>query len=233
MIDPTDPDFWPKLFANLWKATLETLYMVGATMLVTAVLGLVLGVLLVATDRTGVLRAPFGSRALGRTINGVLAFVVNVTRSIPFVILMIALIPVTYALIGTSFGTTAAIVPLSAAAIPFFARIVEIAVREVPSGLIEAAESLGATKARTLTRVLVPEAVPAIILGFTTTVVSIINFSAIAGVIGAGGLGTLAISYGYQRYSTEYIVAVVVVLLILVQALQSLGGYLARRLSRR
>jgi D-methionine transport system permease protein len=230
VIDVDDPDFWSDMAASLWEATLETLYMVGVTMLVTFVVGLVVGVLLVATDRGGILQAPFGSRALGRIVNVVIAIVVNITRSVPFVILMIALIPFTYVLIGTSFGSTAAIVPLSIAAIPFFARIVEIAVREVSAGKIEAADALGATRWQILAKVLVPEAMPAIVLGFTTTVVSIINFSAIAGVVGAGGLGDLAIRFGYQRYSTEYIVAVVIVLLVLVQALQSAGGVLARRL---
>lgn len=232
MIDTDSPEFWATLLANLWRATVETLYMVGVTMAVTFVVGLALGVLLVATDRGGVLRAPFGSRALGRTINGILTIVVNIARSIPFVILMIALIPVTFLIVGTSFGTTAAIVPLSVAAIPFFARLVEIAVREVPDGRVEAAEALGATRWQILTKVLIPESLPAVIRGFTTTVVSIINFTAIAGVVGAGGLGDLAIRYGYQRYSTEYIVAVVIVLLVLVQVLQVLGERLARRMDR-
>ena len=227
MINSADPGFWSDLVENLTRATWETLYMVLVTMIITWIVGLVIGVVLVATDRGGILQAPFGSRAVGRAVNVVTAVVVNVTRSVPFVILMIAL---TFVLIGTSFGSTAAIVPLSVAAIPFFARIVEIAVREVSPGKVEAADALGATRWQILAKVLVPEAMPAIVLGFTTTVVSIINFSAIAGVIGAGGLGDLAIRYGYQRYSTEYIVAVVLVLLVLVQALQSTGGLLARRL---
>ena len=230
MINSADPGFWSDLVENLTRATWETLYMVLVTMIITWIVGLVIGVVLVAPDRGGILQAPFGSRAVGRAVNVVTAVVVNVTRSVPFVILMIALIPVTFVLIGTSFGSTAAIVPLSVAAIPFFARIVEIAVREVSPGKVEAADALGATRWQILAKVLVPEAMPAIVLGFTTTVVSIINFSAIAGVIGAGGLGDLAIRYGYQRYSTEYIVAVVLVLLVLVQALQSTGGLLARRL---
>ncbi|MEJ1155860.1 MULTISPECIES: methionine ABC transporter permease [Microbacterium] len=230
MIDSTDPGFWADLLENLAKATWETLYMVVVTMIVTFIVGLAVGVILVATDRGGILQAPFGSRGLGRTINVIVAIVVNITRSVPFVILMIALIPVTYVLIGTSFGSTAAIVPLSVAAIPFFARIVEIAVREVSPGKVEAAEALGATRWQILSKVLVPEALPSIVLGFTTTVVSIINFSAIAGVIGAGGLGDLAIRYGYQRYSTEYIVAVIIVLLIMVQVLQSTGSFVARRI---
>lgn len=230
MIDVNAPDFWPTLFANLWKATLETLYMVGATMVVTFVIGLVLGVLLVATDRGGVLERPFGSRAAGRAINVVLSVVVNITRSIPFLILMIALIPFTFLVLGTSFGSTAAIVPLSISAIPFFARLAEIALREVPDGRIEAAEALGCTRWQILTKVLVPESLPAMIRGFATTVVSIINFSAIAGTIGAGGLGDLAVRYGHQRYSTEYIICVVIVLVVLVQGLQTLGEWLAKRL---
>lgn len=233
MIDVNAPDFWPTLIANVLRATGDTLYMVGITMVLTAVFGLAIGVLLVVTDRGGILDAPFGSRALGRAINAVLGFVVNVLRSTPFVILMIALIPFTYLLLGTSFGNTAATVPLAVAAIPFFARIVEIGIREVPGGLVEAAESLGATRWQILRKVLVPEALPALILGFTTTVVSIINFSAIAGVVGAGGLGALAITRGYQQYNWQYIVVIVVVLVVLVQLLQSLGGVLAKRLSHR
>lgn len=232
MNDPSTIEFWSALGDNVLKATGETLYMVVATMVITFVVGLAVGVLLVATDRGGVLAAPWGSHTLGRAINVVVGIVVNITRSVPFVILMIALIPFTYLLLGTSFGTTPAIVPLTVAAVPFFARIVEIAVREVPGGCVEAAEALGASRWQIVSKVLVPEALPAIVLGFTTTVVSIINFTAIAGVIGAGGLGDLAIRYGYQRYSTEYIVVVVIVLVVLVQALQSAGGWLAKRLDR-
>lgn len=233
MIDADSPEFWSQLFANTLRATGETLYMVGVTMLITAILGTAIGVLLVVTERGGILEAPFGQRWLGRGLNVVLGFVVNVLRSVPFIILMIALIPFTYLLLGTSFGNAGATVPLAFAAVPFFARIVEIGIREVPSGLVEAAESLGATRWHLLSKVLLPEALPAIILGFTTTVVSIINYSAIAGVVGAGGLGNLAIMYGYQRYSWQYIVVVVVVLVVLVQLLQSAGGRLAKRLSHR
>lgn len=225
-----DPGFWSTLWGNVWSATLETLLMVGLTMLITFVAGLAIGVLLVTTDRGGVLERPFGSRALGRTINVVLSVIVNITRSVPFLILMIALIPFTYWLLGSSFGTLPAVVPLSISAIPFFARLAEIALREVPDGRIEAAEALGCTRWQILSKVLVPESLPAMIRGFATTVVSIINFSAIAGTIGAGGLGDLAVRYGYQRYSTEYIVIVVVVLVVLVQGLQSFGEWLAKRL---
>lgn len=232
MIDTASSDFWPTLLANLWQATYETLHMVGVTMVVTFVIGLALGVLLVATDRGGALQAPFGSRALGRGINVILAVVINITRSVPFLILMIALIPFTRLLLGSAFGTTAAIVPLSICAIPFFARLAEISLREVDPGKVEAAEALGATRWQILSKVLVPESLPGMIRGFATTVVSIINFSAIAGTIGAGGLGDLAVRFGHQRYSTEYIVCVVVVLVVLVQALQSFGERLAKRLDK-
>ncbi|MBP2437730.1 methionine ABC transporter permease [Microbacterium amylolyticum] len=232
MIDTSSPDFWPTLLANLWKATYETLYMVGVTMIVTFIVGLALGVLLVTTDRGGVLQAPFGRRGLGRGINVALTIVVNLTRSIPFLILMIALIPFTRLLLGSAFSTTAAIVPLSICAIPFFARLAEISLREVDPGKVEAAEALGSTRWAIVSKVLIAEALPGMIRGFATTVVSIINFSAITGTIGAGGLGDLAVRYGYQRYSTEYIICVIVVLVVLVQALQSFGEWLAKRLDR-
>lgn len=233
MIDSNEPNFWPQLFATLFKATGETLYQVGATMVLTLLLGLAIGTLLVITDRGGILERPFGSRRAGSAINAVLQVVVNLGRSIPFIILMIALIPFTRLVLGSAFGVTAAIVPLTVAAVPFFARIVEISLREVGPGLIEAGESLGATRWQLVSRVIIPEAVPGLILGFTTTVVSIINYSAIVGVIGGGGLGDVAIRYGHQRYSVIHIVAVIIILVLLVQGLQALGGLLAKKLSHR
>ncbi len=230
MIDETDPEFWPTLWANVGEATLETLYQVSVTMLLTALIGLAVGVLLVVTDRGGMLEAPFGSRAFGRGLNWVLQVVVNLGRSIPFIILMIALIPFTRWIVGTAFSVTAAIVPLAIAAIPFFARIVEIALREVPAGLMEAGSSIGATKWQLVSKVLIPEAGPALVLGLTTTAVSVVNFSAIVGVIGGGGLGDLAIRYGHQRYSTPYIIVVVVVLVVIVTLIQAAGNRMAMRM---
>jgi len=232
MIASTDPDFWPDLFATVWKATGETLYQVGWTLLLTAILGVIVGTLLVVTDKGGMLERPLGSRALGRTINVVLQLIVNLGRSIPFIILMIALIPFTRLILGTAFGVTAAIVPLTVAAVPFFARIVEMSLREVAPGLLEAGSSLGATRWQLVSKVLLPEALPGLILGFTTTAVSVVNFSAIVGTIGGGGLGDVAMRYGYQRYSTEYIVVVIIVLVAIVACIQALGGWMSNRMRR-
>ncbi len=233
MIDSTAPGFWPQLFETLLKATGETLHQVGVTMLITLVLGLALGTLLVVTDRGGILERPFGSRVAGRIINAVTQTVVNLGRSIPFIILMIALIPFTRLLLGSAFGVTAAIVPLTVAAIPFYARIVEISLREVNEGLVEAGHSLGATRWQLVSKVIIPEAVPGLIRGFTTTVVSIVNYSAIVGAIGGGGLGDVAIRYGHQRYSVIHIVAVIIVLVAIVQIVQVVGARLANRMSHR
>jgi D-methionine transport system permease protein len=190
-------------------------------------------VLLVTTEAHGLLAKPFGSRALGVAVNRVLDVVVNIGRSIPFIILMILLIPFTRLLVGSFIGPTAAIVPLAIAGIPFFARLVEIGIREVPKGLVEAAQSLGATRWTILTKVLVAEAVPALALGLSTTVVGLIGYSAMVGAVGGGGLGDVAFRYGYQRYSPEYMFAVVILLILLVQLFQSLGNLAARRLSHR
>ncbi|WP_084125835.1 methionine ABC transporter permease [Demequina sp. NBRC 110054] len=232
MIDSTDPDFWPDLFATVWQATGETLYQVGWTLLLTAILGTIIGVLLVVTDKGGMLEAPLGSRAFGKVLNVVLQLIVNLGRSIPFLILMIALIPFTRLILGTAFGVTAAIVPLTVAAVPFFSRIVEMSLREVPEGLLEAGASLGATRWHLVSKVLLPEALPGLILGFTTTAVSVVNYSAIVGTIGGGGLGDVAVRYGYQRYSTEYIVVVIIVLVAIVACLQGLGGWMSMRMRR-
>ncbi|HLT85320.1 MAG TPA: methionine ABC transporter permease, partial [Phototrophicaceae bacterium] len=163
----------------------------------------------------------------------VLDVVVNIGRSIPFIILMFLLIPFTRFVVGSFIGPTASIVPLTIAGIPFFARLVEIAVREVPRGVVDAAVSLGATKRTILFKVLLAEAVPALTLGLSTTVVGLIGYSAMVGAVGGGGLGDVAFRYGYQRYSLEYMLVVVVLLVVLVQILQSIGNYVARRTSHR
>jgi D-methionine transport system permease protein len=233
MIDPSSPEFWPGLFDVLLLGTAETLYMVGVALLFTIVVGLPLGVVLVGTERGGLLERPFGSRRAGVIINRVLDFIVNLGRAVPFVILMVALIPVTRAIVGTSIGSTAAIVPLAAVAIPFFARMVEIAIKEVDSGLVEAAESLGASRWQIISKVLIPEALAPMILGLSTTVTSIINFSAMVGVVSGGGLGSVAIRYGYQRYSTIHMVAVIIIIFVIVMILQAIATSLARRLAQR
>ena len=233
MIDRDDPYFWRDLFETILKGTGETFYTVGFSLLFTVVFGLAAGVLLVTTEPGGLLAKPFGSRVLGTVINRLLDVVVNIGRSIPFIILMILLIPFTRLIVGSFIGATAAIVPLTIAGIPFFARLVEIGIREVPRGLIEAAESLGANRWTILTRVMVAEAVPALALGLSTTVVGLIGYSAMVGAVGGGGLGDVAFRYGYQRYSPEYMFGVVILLILLVQVFQSLGNFAARRLSHR
>jgi D-methionine transport system permease protein len=232
MIDPSAPGFWSDLVQVLLVGTGQTLYMVGVALLVTIVVGLPLGVLLVGTERGGLFASPFGSRRVGILVNRVLDFVVNLGRSVPFIILMIAVIPFTRLLVGTFIGSTAAIVPLSLVAIPFFARMVEIAIKEVDPGLTEAAHSLGATAWQVVRKVLVPEALPSVLLGLATTVTSIINFSAMVGTVAGGGLGDVAFRYGYQRYSTIHMIAVIVIIYLIVQALAALAAWGARRLQR-
>lgn len=233
MIDRNDPDFWSDLVEIVSRGTWQTLYMVFVALLFTVVVGVAVGVLLVTTEKDGLYAKPFGSRALGKVVNRVLDVVVNIGRSIPFIILMILLIPFTRLVVGSFIGPTASIVPLTIAGIPFFARLVEIAVREVPRGVVDAAVSLGATKRTILFKVILAEAVPALTLGLSTTVVGLIGYSAMVGAVGGGGLGDVAFRYGYQRYSLEYMLVVVVLLVLIVQILQSAGNYVARRASHR
>jgi D-methionine transport system permease protein len=189
------------------------------------IIGLPLGLALVVTSRGGI--------AEQLAVNGVLAALVNGFRAVPFVILLIALIPLTRLIVGTALGTTAAIVPLTIAAIPYYARIAEVSLREVDRGLIDAVRAMGGNRWTIVREVLVPEAMPGIVAGFTVTLVTLIGASAMAGTIGGGGLGDLAIRYGYQRFETGVMVAVVVVLIILVCGMQWLGDRLAARLDRR
>lgn len=233
MIDRNDPYFWADLLETILRGTGETFYTVGVSLLFTILFGLAAGVLLVTTESGGLLSLPLGSRALGLITNRVLDLLVNIGRSIPFIILMILLIPFTRLVAGSFIGPTAAIVPLTIAGIPFFARLVEIGIREVPVGLVEAAQSLGATRWTILTKVMIAEAVPALALGLSTTVVGLIGYSAMVGAVGGGGLGDVAFRYGYQRYSPEYMFGVVILLIVLVQIFQSLGNFAARRLSHR
>ncbi|MBV9790876.1 MAG: ABC transporter permease, partial [Chloroflexi bacterium] len=206
-------------------ATLETLYMVGVSTFFTMLLGLPLGVLLVITDAGQILAAP--------RLNRILGAIVNIGRSLPFIILLVAVIPLTRLLVGTSIGSTAAIVPLTIAAIPFFARVVETALREVDRGLVEAAHSMGCTNWQIIGKVLIPEALPSLVLGLTITIIGLLGYSAMAGAVGGGGLGDLAIRYGYQRFNTPVMIATVVLLIVLVQGMQMLGDRAARRISKR
>lgn len=216
---------WSIWIPNLVKGTADTLYMVGISTLLTVALGLPLGVLLVITERDGLASAPALNRALGA--------LVNITRSLPFIILLVLVIPFTRLVVGTSIGATAAIVPLSLAAIPFFARVAESGLREVDRGLVEAAQAMGCSAWQIIRKVLIPEAMPSLILGTALTIINLIGYSAMAGAIGGGGLGDLAIRYGYQRYETAVMAATVVLLILLVQGIQGLGDRLAQKVSRR
>ncbi|MBZ4689241.1 MAG: methionine ABC transporter permease [Cereibacter changlensis] len=209
----------------LIESTLQTLYMVAVSGLLGAVFGLPLGVYLATSQRGELLSSPL--------VNKVLGLVVNALRSVPFIILVVAIIPFTRAIAGTSIGTTAAIVPLTLAAIPFIARLIENAIREVDSGLIEAARAMGATPFQIIVKVLVPEALPGIALGLTLALVSLIGFSAMVGAVGGEGLGDLGIRYGYQRFMPEVMAAVVVILIVLVQLVQSCGEWIARLVDKR
>ena len=209
----------------LMKALGETVYMVAVSMAVATAIGVPLGVLLSTTGKGGILEA--------RAFNKTLGAIVNAIRSIPFIILMVAIIPLTRLLVGTAIGTTAAMVPLIIAAIPFIGRQVETSLTEVPYGLVEAALSMGATPLQIIRRVLLPEAMPSIVAQLTTVIISLVGESAMAGAIGGGGLGDLAIRYGYQRFRPDVMIATVVILIILVQVVQFLGNWLSKRLNKK
>ena len=208
------------LIRSLW----ETILMTFASGVISLVVGLPLGLALVVTSRGGI--------AENLWVNRIIGSIVNAFRSIPFIILLVALIPLTRLIVGTSLGTWAAIVPLSIAAIPYYARIAEVSLREVDHGLIEAVRAMGGNRWTIIREVLVPEALPGIIAGFTVTLVTLIGASAMAGAIGAGGLGDLAIRYGYQRFETNVMIAVVAVLIVIVCGIQWIGDKTAERLDR-
>ncbi|MFP2513387.1 methionine ABC transporter permease [Buttiauxella agrestis] len=216
---------WEDLWPLLLDGTLDTLYMVGLAALFTVIIGLPLGVLLFLTRRDGVLPTP--------KLNQVIGSVVNVGRSLPFIVLLIALIPFTRLIVGTTLGSTAAVVPITIGAFPFFARVVENALDEVDKGRIEAILSMGGNVWHIIGKVLLPEALPALLAGITLTVVMLIGFSSMAGVIGGGGLGDLAIRYGYQRFNDQVMIGTVVILVIMVQLVQSMGDRLVRQLAHR
>ncbi|MEN4770662.1 methionine ABC transporter permease [Duffyella gerundensis] len=216
---------WDRFQSLLLNATGETLYMVALAALFTLLIGLPVGVLLFITRADGI----WPQRAIAQPLN----LLVNIGRALPFIILLIALIPFTRLLIGTTLGSTAAVVPITLGAFPFFARIVENALAEVDRGRIEAVIAMGGTQWHLVSRVLLPEALPALIGGMTLTLVMLIGFSAMAGVIGGGGLGDLAIRYGYQRFNNTMMIATVIVLLLLVWAVQKLGDCVVHRLAHR
>lgn len=213
------------LLDRLWQGLLDTLLMVGVSSLLALLAGIPLAVFLVTSSKGGIFEAP--------RLNQVLGAIVNLFRSIPFLILMVALIPFTRLIVGTTYGVWAAVVPLTIAATPFFARIAEVSLREVDHGLIEAAQAMGCRRWHIVWHVLLPEALPGIIGGFTITLVTMINSSAMAGAIGAGGLGDLAYRYGYQRFDSQVMLTVIVALVVLVSLIQLSGDRLAKRLNKR
>ncbi|PRY63904.1 D-methionine transport system permease protein [Vreelandella songnenensis] len=207
------------------QATLDTLYMVAISGVISTLVGLPLGVLLYATRPRQILAQP--------VLNQVLSIITNVGRSIPFIILMVAIIPFTRMLVGTSIGINAASVPLTIAAIPFVARLIEGALNEVSPGLVESAQSMGATPWQIICKVLVPEARGGIITGLTITLVTLVSYSAMAGAVGGGGLGDLGIRYGYNRFNPTIMLITVVILVVMVQVFQSVGDYLVRKSDRK
>ncbi|MFK0118296.1 methionine ABC transporter permease [Streptomyces sp. NPDC090994] len=216
---------WSEMQPLLEQACRETLVMVGWSTLIAVVAGLPIGVLLVLTDRGGLLQST--------PVNKVLGQIVNIARSMPFIILMVALMSFTRWITGTTIGSTAAIVPLAIGGIPFFARLVETAVREVDGGLVEAVQAMGGNTWTVVRKVLVPEALPSLIASTTTTVIALIGYSAMAGTVGGGGLGDLAVRYGYQRFETGLMWITVAVLAVAISVIQFAGDYAARALHRR
>jgi len=209
----------------LSKATVETLYMVGLTTLIGLLIGFPLGVLLVVSDKGNIISLP--------KLNKVLGSIINVIRSLPEIILIIILLPLARIIVGTTLGTNAAIVSLSIGSAPFLARIIENSLKEVTHGKIEAALAVGASPFQIIAKVLIPEALPSLVRGITIGIISIVGFTAIAGAIGAGGLGSTAIRFGYQRFRTDILFATVVVLVILVQLLQFTGDHIAKFINKK
>lgn len=214
-----------RLMDLLIEALGQTLTMVFVSGLIGFVIGIPLGVTLHLTKKNGLLE--------NTTVNNILGIIVNIGRSIPFIILLVAIIPFTRFVVGSSIGTAAAIVPLAVGAIPFIARLVEGALLEIPSGLVEAAQSMGATPLQIIQKVLLPEALPGIINAVTITLVTLVSYSAMAGTVGGGGLGDVGIRYGYQRFDGTVMAITVVVLIVLVQIIQSVGDYLVKRVDHR
>lgn len=216
---------WSAIYPLLMKALWESVYMVSVGTLAAIVIGLPISVILIITDAGSLLAAP--------ALNRILGSVVNVGRSMPFIILLVTLTPLTRLIVGTTIGTRAAVVPIAIAAIPFFARIAETALREVDRGLVEAAQAMGCSVRQIIVKVLIPEALPGLVLGVTITIIAMLNYSAMAGAVGGGGLGDLAIRYGYQRFEVAVMIITIIVLIALVQIVQFCGDYAARRIRKR
>lgn len=216
---------WSEMQPLLTQGTIDTLYMVLWSAAVTVLVGLPLGVLLVLTDKGGLLR--------NTPVNKVIGVIVNIGRSLPFIILLIALIPFTTWVVGTFIGPTAMIVPLAVGAIPFFARLVETAVREVDHGLVEAVQSMGGSVPTIVRKVLLPQALPSLVSGVTTTVIVLIGYSAMAGAVGGEGLGSKAITFGFQRFDNQFMLVTVGLLIAIVTVIQLIGDGAVRLLARR
>ncbi|MEU3688696.1 MULTISPECIES: methionine ABC transporter permease [Streptomyces] len=216
---------WSEMQPLLEQGTVDTLYMVLWATVVTVLGGLPLGILLVLTDKGGLLQ--------NRPVNKIVGAIVNIGRSLPFIILLIALIPFTTFVVGTFIGPTAMIVPLAIGAIPFFARLVETAIREVDHGLVEAVQAMGGGIPTIVRKVLLPQALPSLVSGVTTTVIVLIGYSAMAGAVGGEGLGSKAVTYGYQRFDTTFMLVTVVVLVLIVTVVQLIGDGVVRLLARR
>ncbi|PWL49240.1 MAG: methionine ABC transporter permease [Clostridiales bacterium] len=204
---------------------LESLYMTLGSTLLAYLFGLPLGLLLSVTDKEGIYPI--------RWLNAILGFLVNMLRSIPFIILLVAIIPFTRSIVGTSIGSTATIVPLVVSAVPFVARMVESSIKEVDAGVIEAAQAMGTPTLKIVTKVLVPEAKPSLLTGAAIAVTTILGYSAMAGFVGGGGLGTIAINYGYYRYQTDVMLVTVALLILIVQIFQEVGMHIARKADKR
>ncbi|MFE6077908.1 methionine ABC transporter permease [Paenibacillus sp. NPDC057886] len=218
-------DFSTVRWEEIGKASIETLQILGASGLFTIIIGLPLGVLLFMTARSSSIQS--------QVVYTVLSFIVNILRSVPFIILIVALIPFTRSLVGTATGVLGVIPPLVIAAAPYFARLVETTLREVDRGVIEAAQAMGASTGQIVRRVLLPEALPGLLAGITITIVTLVSYTAMAGMVGGGGLGTLAINYGYYRYQNEIMIISVVFMIILVQVLQMAGDRLVKWFTRK
>lgn len=216
---------WTDALPELLTALGETAWMTWWSFVITLILGLLLGVVLRLT-------APDGMRT-NRLFYGLFGWIVNLTRSLPFLILIIVLIPLTRAVVGTAYGPTAAILPLAVGAIPFYARVVESALREVAHGKIEASQSMGSTTWQTVRKVLIPESMPGLVAGATLTLVTLIGYSTMAGAIGGGGVGDFAIRYGYQRFNAPVLLMSVVVLIVIVQLVQSIGDAIVRSMNHK
>lgn len=214
-------DLWELILPSL----LETTYMVLLSTFFSVIMGLILGIILVITDKGHILEKP--------RLNKVLGSIINVMRSIPFIILIIAIFPLSRLLVGTTIGSTAVIVPLSIAAAPFVARVIEASLKEVSWGVIEASLSVGANIPQIIFKVMIPEALPSLILGVTLTIINILGYSAMAGALGGGGLGDLAIRYGYLRFQTDVLIATIVVLIVIVELVQLTGNLLAKKFDKR